>query len=205
MTSPTTDVIDLLVGITAGSPLDRLRAERPETRLNAQKSYQALFEPAHDGDVTQDERLAIAVFVAGLHAAAGVSGFYASGLADRALATAVETEVEKGGTHGPYGRYPAGPLSSEDRAGLIYEVSGDSRNVLGQKLAAALEHSHLLVFRPREASVGALQKLLNAGWTTTGAVTLSQIVAFLAFQIRVVTGLKALAVASADTAQSASV
>ncbi|EJK87466.1 CMD domain protein [Rhizobium sp. AP16] len=199
MTSPTTDVIDLLVGITAGSPLDRLRAERPETRLNAQKSYQALFEPAHQGDVTQDERLAIAVFVTGLHAAADISGFYASGLTDKALATAVGAEVEKGRTHGPYGRYPAGPLSSEDRAGLVYEVSGDSRNALGPKLAAALEHSHLLVFRPRESNAGALQKLLDAGWTTTGVVTLSQIVAFLAFQIRVVTGLKALATATAQS------
>lgn len=202
MTSPTTDVIDLLVGIAAGSPLDRLRAERPETRLNAQKSYQALFEPAHQGDVTQDERHAIAVFVAGLHAAADISGFYASGLADKTLATAVGAEVEKGRTHGPYGRYPAGPLSSEDRAGLVYEVSGDSHDALGQKLAAALEHSHLLVFRPRESNAGTLQKLLDAGWTTTGVVTLSQIVAFLAFQIRVVTGLKALATATAQSASA---
>ncbi len=202
MTSSPPDVIDLLVGITAGSPLDRLRAERPETRLNAQKSYQALFESAHQGDVTQDERLAVAVFVAGLHAAVDISGFYASGLADKTLATAVGAEVEKGRTHGPYGRYPAGPLSSEDRTGHIYEVSGDSRNALGPKLTAALEHSHLLVFRPRESNAGALQKLLDAGWTTTGVVTLSQIVAFLAFQIRVVTGLKALAAASAQSASA---
>lgn len=202
MTSPTPDVIDLLVGVTAGSPLDLLRAERPETRLNAQRSYQALFEPAHEGDVRQDERLAIAVFVAGLHAAADISEFYASGLADKALATVAAAEVEKGRTNGPYGRYPTGPLSAEDRAGLVYEVSGDSRNALGPKLAVALEHSHLLVFRPRESNAGALQKLLDAGWTTTGVVTLSQIVAFLAFQIRVVTGLKALATATAQSASA---
>ncbi|HEX8047218.1 CMD domain protein [Rhizobium sp.] len=202
MTSPTPDVIDLLVGVTAGSPLDLLRAERPETRLNAQRSYQALFEPAHEGDVRQDERLAIAVFVAGLHAAADISEFYASGLADKALATVAAAEVEKGRTNGPYGRYPTGPLSADDRAGLVYEVSSDSRNALGPKLAVALEHSHLLVFRPRESNAGALQKLLDAGWTTTGVVTLSQIVAFLAFQIRVVTGLKALATATAQSASA---
>jgi uncharacterized protein YciW len=35
--------------------------------------------------------------------------------------------------------------------------------------------------------------LLDAGWSTTGIVTLSQIAAFLSFQIRVVAGLRVLA------------
>lgn len=208
MTSQTTDTIDLLAGIHAGSLLDRLRAQRPETRLNAQKSYQALFEPAHQGDVTPQERFAIAVFVAGLHGAAEAGSFYASRLKEQAggaaLAVSVDGEVERGRTNGPYGRYPAGPLSGEDRPGLVYEVSSESRGALGPKLAAALEHSHLLVFRPREASAAALQKLLDAGWTTTGIVTLSQIVAFLAFQIRVVAGLRALAENAANAGQAAS-
>ena len=39
----------------------------------------------------------------------------------------------------------------------------------------------------------ALQALLDAGWSTTDIVTLSQIAAFLSFQIRVVAGLRALA------------
>jgi uncharacterized protein YciW len=68
--------------------------------------------------------------------------------------------------------------------------------VLG-RLDAALVHAHLLVFRPRDASSAALQALLNAGWSTDDIVTLSQLVAFLSFQIRVVTGLSALA--AADT------
>ncbi|MFT4004057.1 MAG: CMD domain protein, partial [Rhizobium sp.] len=87
---------------------------------------------------------------------------------------------------------------------LVYEVTSENRDALGPKLAAALEHSHLLVFRPREASAAALQKLLDAGWTATGIVTLSQIVAFLAFQIRVVAGLKALAKTAANAGQAAS-
>jgi uncharacterized protein YciW len=45
--------------------------------------------------------------------------------------------------------------------------------------------------------------LLDAGWTTSGIVTLSQLVAFLAFQIRVVTGLKALTASSAAIGQVA--
>ena len=194
-------IIDSLAGIEPGSRLDGLRAQRPETRLNAQKSYEALFEPEHWGSVTPAERFAAAAFVAGLHKAAAIRSYYSSKLQDEphgsALVAVIDAEIDRGNAHGPYGHYPAGPLSREDKPGFVYEVSGESRNLLDPKLSAALEHIHLLVFRPREASAGALQKLLDAGWTTTGIVTLSQLVAFLAFQIRVVTGLKALTASSA--------
>ncbi len=207
MTLQTRDIIDFLAGIEPGSHLDSLRAQRPETRLNAQKSYEALFEPEHWGSVTPVERFAAAAFVAGLHKAAAVRSYYASKLQDKphgpALVAVIDAEIERGSTNGPYGRYPAGPLSREDKPGLVYEVSDESRNLLDPKLSAALEHIHLLVFRPREASAGALQRLLDAGWTTTGIVTLSQLVAFLAFQIRVVTGLKALTASSAAIGQVA--
>ena len=49
------------------------------------------------------------------------------------------------------------------------------------------------MFHPRDAAPAALQTLLNAGWSTTDIVTLSQIAAFLSFQIRVVAGLRVLA------------
>ena len=64
---------------------------------------------------------------------------------------------------------------------------------LGPRLAAAFEHVHMLVFHPRDAAPASLQALLDGGWSTTDIVTLSQIVAFLSFQIRVVTGLRTLA------------
>jgi len=79
----------------------------------------------------------------------------------------------------------------------MYEApcTGSRRRIasLGPRLAAPLEHAHLLVFRPRDASPAALQALIDAGWSTSGIVTLSQLVAFLSYQIRVVTGLSALA------------
>ena len=65
--------------------------------------------------------------------------------------------------------------------------------MLGARLSAALDHMHLLVFHPRDAAPAALQVLLDAGWSTTDIVTLSQIAAFLSFQIRVVAGLRVLA------------
>jgi CMD domain protein len=201
MSQSVPDVIDHLVGVEKGSALDDIRAARREARVNAQKSYQALFAPEVAGEASLTERYAIAVFVAGLHREVGVLDFYRDGLAaherDRQVAAAVEAEAERGAAKGPYGRYPEGPLSVEDRTGPIHRVSDENRRVLGPRLAAALEHAHLLVFRPRDASPAALQSLLDAGWSTTGVVTLSQLVAFLSFQIRVIVGLRALAAAPA--------
>ena len=111
------------------------------------------------------------------------------------IVAALDAEIARGRTQGPYGSYPAGPLSRENSAGLIYRVSDDGRRSLGARLAAALEHVHLLVFRPRDADPAALQALLDAGWSTNDIVTLSQFVAFLSFQIRAVGGLRTLAAA----------
>jgi uncharacterized protein YciW len=64
---------------------------------------------------------------------------------------------------------------------------------LGKRLASAFEHTHMLVFHPRDAAPPSLQAMLDAGWSTTDVVVLSQLVSFLSFQIRVVAGLKVLA------------
>jgi CMD domain protein len=67
------------------------------------------------------------------------------------------------------------------------------RRTLGARLATAFDHAHLLVFHPRDAAPATLQSLLDAGWSTTDIVTLSQIIAFLSFQIRAAAGLRVLA------------
>ncbi|MEV0234570.1 CMD domain protein [Nonomuraea sp. NPDC050786] len=186
-----TDVIDQLAGIQPGSPLDRLRGRRPAAREHAQRSYDALFSPDTEEEVTLVERDAVAAFVAGLHHDAAIAGFYADRLAELSpgLLEVVESEVEAGATTGPYGVYPGeGPLSAESDEGLRYRARRPGE--LGARLAAAFEHAHLLVFRPREAAPESLAALARAGWSTTGIVTLSQLVAFLTFQIRVVAGLR---------------
>jgi uncharacterized protein YciW len=83
-------------------------------------------------------------------------------------------------------------LSVEDVDGLAYHVANAHHAVLGTRITAALAHVHMLVFHPRDASAAALQALLDAGWSNNGIVTLSQIVAFLSFQIRAAAGLRIL-------------
>lgn len=192
----TQDIIDTLAGIEPGSALDAIRARRLQARENAQKSYLALFEPIDASAFSLTERAAVAAFVTGLHGESPVAAFYREKLAANAdgapLLEAIKAEIERGKTSGPYGAYPAGPLSVENTAGLIYRVSAESKPVLGSRLVAALEHAHLLVFHPRDAAFADMKALLVAGWSNTGIVTFSQLVAFLSFQVRVVTGLRVL-------------
>ncbi len=202
------DVIDLLVGIEPGDHLGTLRRHRLQARTHAQESYRALFAPTAPapGTVTPVERLAVAAFVAGLHQQPDAAAFYAAALvaqdAGAGLAQAIAAEVSRGAAQGPYGRYPEGPLSRENTDGPVYAVGEAQRAVLGVRLSAALAHAHLLTFRPRDASPEALQALLEAGWSATDIVILSQLVAFLSFQIRVVVGLRALAAHPASAAPS---
>lgn len=192
MTSSTPDIIDHLVGIIPGSPLDAIRAARQQARDNAQASYLALFETTETGNVSLAERFAVACFVVGLHGQDKELAFYASKLEAMApgLPAIIAAEVALGRAHGPAGHYPDGPLSVENADGATYTAG--ARGKLGVRLAAALEHAHMLVIRPRDADAAALKALLDAGWSTTGIVILSQLVSFLAFQLRVIHGLRAL-------------
>jgi CMD domain protein len=199
MTAATPDLIDLLVGIEPGSRLDLLRAERQQARDNAQASYLALFEPVDTETASLAERFVIACFVLGLNGRNDEMSYYASKLMSLeggpTLAEAIKAELPGAMTQGPVGHYPKGPLSVEDIEGVAYQVPEACKAVLGSRIAAAMEHAHLLTFRPRDARADALQALLDAGWSTSGIVTISQLIAFLSFQLRVIMGLKALAMA----------
>lgn len=195
------DLIDKILSITPGSHLDQLRRHREVARDNIQQAYLALFEPGDTSQVTLLERFALASFVSGLHEQLVISELYAHQLTQTdggtGIAAVINAEIERGATTGPYGVYPAGPLAAENKLGPHYSVSPDNRQFLGTRLAAALEHAHLLVFRPRDSSRHALQTLLDAGWSTPAVVTLSQLVAYLSFQVRIVEGLSVLAAAAA--------
>jgi CMD domain protein len=192
-----TDVIDTLAGLAPGSALSKARDNRPEARKHAQASYDALFETADFSGASQQERFAVASFVAGLHSRPETADYYAGKLAEAgaspALKSAVAAEIAAAKGKGPYGSYPNGPLSVENTPGPSHRANAAA---LGKRLASAFEHTHMLVFHPRDAAPPSLQAMLDAGWSTTDIVVLSQLVSFLSYQIRVVAGLKVLAGAS---------
>ncbi len=197
--SSTADIIDQLIGAAESPKAEALRERRPVTREHAQKSWLALFQPADASEASLTERYAVATFVAALHGETQIGAFYAEGLARQEggeqIATVIEALAGANKAIGPYGHYPSGPLSREDLDGPGWTIAVEQRAALGPRLAAALQHAHLLVFHPRDARPEALQALLDAGWSATGIVTLSQLVSFLAFQIRVIAGLKVLTAA----------
>ena len=190
------DIINQLAGIVAGSALDKARDNRPEAKKQAQASYDALFAPKDFGGFSSLERAAVAAFVAALHGRPETVDFYRALLIEAGggpeLQVAIASEATTAHAHGPYGHYPAGPLSRENSEGLKYAVTVSARHVLGPRLPSAFEHVHMLVYHPRDARPATLEAMLDAGWSTTDVVTLSQLVSFLAFQIRVVAGLMAM-------------
>lgn len=192
------DIITRLAGLSPGHPVDALRDLRPQARAQAQASHDALFAPADPGAMPLLDRWAVALYIAGLHRAPTPAAHYEAGLraagGSDALVAALARAAASAATTGPFGAYPpGGPLVAENSTGTIVTIADPA---FSPRLAAALDHAHMLVFHPRDAAPAHLQALLDAGWTTDGIVTLSQLVSFLAFQIRVISGLAALAGAS---------
>ncbi|MEG1212603.1 MAG: alkylhydroperoxidase domain protein [Leclercia sp.] len=60
------------------------------------------------------------------------------------------------------------------------------------RLTPALTFARLLTFTPVDATPGALNALTLAGWSKEGIVTLAQLIAFVSFQSRLITGLRLL-------------
>jgi CMD domain protein len=190
------DTIDILAGIAPGSALDSIRDRRPAARLHAEASHRALLLPEQPGEVSHAERFAVAAYVAALHRAPEAAAHYAVGLREHGgaeLAAAVAQAAEETAAEGPRGHFPAGPLSAENTTPPAFALSTGVQLALGARLAAAFAYAHFLVLHPRDASADRFPPLQAAGWSTNAMVTLSQLVAFLAFQIRVATGLRVLA------------
>ena len=76
----------------------------------------------------------------------------------------------------------AGRGADDATAGL----AGDART------AALLRHVDLVARRPQDASAADIDALRSAGWAEADIVRLSQLIAFVAFEARLVAGLRAM-------------
>jgi alkylhydroperoxidase domain protein/CMD domain protein len=168
------DVISALAGVEPGSAPAELRAQRPEATAHAQGSYDALVDPAEAGGLTPVERLAAALRVASIHAATEAAAHNRRRLADA-------------------GAGPEIVSAADARAGRgIGGTAGRAGSGVPTRLQAILSHADLLATRPVEARPDDLQALAEAGLSTTEIVVLSQIIAFVSFQVRVIAALQLL-------------
>lgn len=104
----------------------------------------------------------------------------------KALRTAVARRlIRKCGTSDLLGTYP----EPDDEA--LTAVANGAIPV-DERLAAIAHHADMIAARPGEASAESLATLSGAGLTTAQIIALSELIGFLAFEVRVVAGLRLL-------------
>ncbi len=156
------DVLNELLGVSNGSELAGVRAQRAAATEHMQGSYDALFGGQLATPVTQLERFAAALRVSVLHDEPAFISHFAKLL-----------RLEAGGSQAVVDGISATPLAAD----------------LPGRLPAILQHVDLLVLNPAAATPADLQLLLAAGLSTPEIVTVSQLIAFTSFQVRVYIGL----------------
>ena len=156
------DVIDEIAGLELGSRLAELRRQRAEVFRHAQGSHDVLLLPQDAGGVSRAERAAIA------------------------LRVALAAKDEKLAAH-----YRS-LLRSAGGERLIAAVEHPSSGDASAKLAALLRHTDLVADAPRRATAANLRRLEALGLTSRDIVAVSQHVAFVSFQTRLLAGLRIL-------------
>lgn len=170
------DLVDASVPLAEGSAVHAVRHQRDKVVAATQGSYEALFDPALSGPPLV-ERLLAAHAIARSAGSAALQAHYRARLDALAPLSAAQQAAADGA-----------PLESLD---------ADPR------LQAVLAFTRTLTDRPVEGDREALLKLPAAGLATPEAVALAQLIAFVAYQVRVVAGLQALAAFGGDSVATA--
>lgn len=156
------DVMDSLAGLGASSPLAKLRRVRPDVVQHIQSSDDALFAPADDGGFTRAEREAAALRVATL-------------LRDHALESHYDAR-----------------LTARDPSGALARTVRGKADITDARWDAILAHVDLVTRGPGSTERGDIENLLVAGLSSHAVVSLSQLIAYVNFQSRVLAGLRML-------------
>ena len=156
------DVMDALAGLADDSALAALRRQRPDVVKHLQGSDNVIFLPLDDGGLTRAERAAAALRVATL-------------LRDSVLSEQCRARLA---TLDPDGT-------------LARTVEGGARITEG-RWDAILAHVDIVARGPDSANRKDLENLLAAGLSSHAVVSLSQLIAYVNFQSRVLAGLRML-------------
>jgi len=169
--TPIHDDTARLAGIALTGSVAALRAARADATRYTQGSFDALFDPIATG-LSLDERFAAACYAAALSAAPEAARAYR----ERLLALGSSAE---------------GAIAVLERfvdTGVTHANSAD----IDARLAAILKHTHALTTLTPNPGKSALLRVKQAALSTPEIVALSQLVAFVTYQVRVVAALRAL-------------
>jgi uncharacterized peroxidase-related enzyme len=171
MTAPTpADLIDTLVPLPAGHAVHTVRHQRDKVVAATQGSDLALFDPTLD-QPSLAERLLVAHHIARWAGSTALQAHYRQRLL--ALPT----------------------LGAAQRAALDDAASPGHDD---PRLHAMLGFARTLTERPVAGDRAALLTLPAAGLATAEVVLIAQLIAYVAYQLRVVAGLQAMAASAAD-------
>lgn len=168
------DIVDQLVGLAPGTQTFDVRHKRDKVAAATQGSYDALFDPALPG-LSLADRLLVALYATRITPSPLLAAHY--------RARAVQAGVAA--------------------ADIAVAESGKPADAANPQLAAVLEFTRKLIEKPVEGDEAALKTLPAAGVSTPAVVTLSQLIAFLSYQTRLVAGLVAMKAAEGQTAAAA--
>lgn len=163
--APGSDLMNDLAGAAPDSPLAALRGQRAEIASYIQASYDALLEPEDEGGVPHAERGLIALRVAYLDESARLVAHYQAYLVRHHVETALIDAAQAPALDAP----------------------------LSPRLIALLAHVDRLTDAPQLATPEHLAQLKRHGLTDASIVTISQLIAFVSFQVRTLVGLQLLA------------
>ena len=154
------DVVADAAGVVPGSALHRVLAGRADVMAMTQATHDAALTPADPGGLSHAERAALATRVARLSGDEVLAAHYAELMGDA----------------------PSPSLAAI--ADPAKDAADDAR------LAALVAYTDLVTTRPRDAEAADIESLKHAGIADADIVRLAELVAFLAYQVRVVHGLR---------------
>lgn len=182
--TPASDVIDAAVALAPDHPTWALRRQREKVVAATQGSYDAMFSPAVEG-LSVHERLLVALHACRVSKAGGLAAHYRERLV----------------AEGAHGDGASAAIAATAMTAATAAVDA-GRPVADARLQALLAFTGRLIERPIEGDRVGVQSLAASGLSTPAIVALSQLVAFLSYQVRVAAGLKALAAAAGAEASA---
>jgi uncharacterized protein YciW len=160
-----TDIPDLaehLLGIDAASPLGQLRRQRADILQHEEGAYRELVLPAVPGGVSRAERAALALRGALIEGDTTLAAHY------RALLAA------------------SGDAALVAAAEIVPAPPGDGR------LAVLFRYADTVASRPEQVGQEDIDRLSSFGLSAQDIVAVTQLVSFIPYQVRLLSGLRQL-------------